>query len=255
MTFDILTIFPKAFTSYFDTSILARAQAKKFIKISTHDLRKYARDKHHTVDDRPYGGGAGMVTRADVVFNALDALKKRKAKSAKQKIKEIIILLTPQGKVFNQKHATRLSKYDRIILVSGRYEGFDDRIRHMVDEEISIGDYVLSGGELPAMVVVDAVSRLIPGVLGKESSLAWESFSTSRIMEPELKKQAKSLQKEIPKQILEYPQYTRPERFKMGTKIFTVPAELLSGNHEKIFRWRLNKAIKKTVSVRPDLLK
>lgn len=229
MQFDILTIFPKIFSGrgeYLSHSLMARAQSRGLIKIVAHDLRKYAKDKHKTVDDRPYGGGVGMVMKAEVVFNALRALEKLKVKSEKLKV----LLMTPQGKVFNQKIAERLAKYQRLILISGRYEGFDERIRKLVDEELSIGDYVLTGGELPVMVVIDAVARLVPGVVGKKQSLEEESFS---------------------KGLLEYPQYTRPAEFH-GQK---VPKILLSGDHAKIKRWREEQAIKRTRKRRPDLLK
>lgn len=208
---------------------MARAQKKGLIQIVTYDLRKWAKDKHKTVDDRPYGGGVGMVMKAEVVFKALRALKKLKVKSVKLKAEERIILMTPQGKVLDQKIAKRLAKYQRLILISGRYEGYDERIRKMVDEEISIGDYVLTGGELPIMVVVDAVARLIPGVVGKQQSLEEESFS---------------------KGLLEYPQYTRPAEFR-GMK---VPKVLLSGNHRKIAQWRSKEALKRTKRRRPDLI-
>jgi len=230
---------------------MARAKKKRIIKIVSHDLRQYAADRHKTVDDRPYGGGVGMVMKVDVVFKALRALKISNFKfqiskqAPKHKIKKKIensriILLTPQGKVFSQKHAKRLAKYDRLILISGRYEGFDERIRALADEEISIGDYILTGGELPAMVVIDAVARLIPGVVGKEQSLQEESFSEG---------------------LLEYPQYTRPADFRWmpakggsasGGK---VPKILLSGNHAKIKTWREEQAIKRTRKRRSDLLK
>lgn len=226
MRFDILTIFPKIFDSYFSHSLMARAQQLDLIKIVVHDLRRYAENKHKTVDDRPYGGGVGMVMKVDVVFNALKALKKSKVKNEKLKI----ILLTPQGKVFNQNQAGRLAKYDRLILISGRYEGFDERIRRLVDEEISIGDYILTGGELPAMVVIDVVARLVPGVVGKPQSLEEESFSAG---------------------FLEYPQFTRPAEFQ-GMK---VPKMLLSGDHRKIKKWRAAQALRRTKKRRPDLFR
>lgn len=205
---------------------MARAQKKGLIKIVAHDLRKFTKDKHKTVDDRPYGGGVGMVTKPDVVGSALRALN--------SKLRKRIILLTPQGKVFSQKTAKRLAKYNRLILISGRYEGFDERIRKMADEEISIGDYILTGGELPAMVIVDAVARLVPGVVGKQESLEEESFSRG---------------------LLEYPQYTRPEVVKFGNKKLRVPKVLLSGNHKKIAEWRHTQAMRNTIKRRPDLLK
>lgn len=249
MRFDILTIFPKIFDSYFSHSLMARARKKGLIKIAAHDLRKYAGDKHKTVDDRPYGGGVGMVMKVNVVFKALQALKKSpppnpppQGGGIKKKFPSLevgvpegrgkgrVILMTPQGKTFNQKIVKRLSKYDRLILISGRYEGYDERIRKLADEEISIGDYVLTGGELPAMVVIDAVARLVPGVVGKEQSLEEESFSQG---------------------LLEYPQYTRPPEFRK----MKVPQVLLSGDHAKIRKWRQEQSLKRTKKRRPDLLK
>ncbi len=224
MIFDILTIFPDIFASYFSHSLMARAQAKKLIKFKAHDLRRFTTDKHKTVDDRPYGGGVGMVMKVDIVAKALRALKPKS-----YKLKARVILMTPQGKVFNQSHAKRLVKYDHLILISGRYEGYDERIRKLVDEEISIGDYILTGGELPAMVIVDAVARLIPGVVGKAESLVNESFSES---------------------MLEYPQYTKPAVFQK----MKVPKVLLSGNHAEIAKWRKKEALKRTKKRRPDLL-
>lgn len=229
MNFDILTIFPNIFDSYLSHSLMARGQKLGLIKVAAHDLRKWTTDRHKTVDDRPYGGGVGMVMKVEVVFKALQALKKI-SKSKFQISKTRTILLTPQGKPFNQKHAKRLSKYDRLILISGRYEGFDERIRKLVDEEISIGDYVLTGGELPAMVIIDAVARHIPGVVGKAQSIVDESFS---------------------ERMLEYPHYTRPEVFNK----MRVPKVLLSGNHAKIEKWRREQARKRTKKRRPDLLK
>ena len=221
---------------------MARGRKLGLIKIAVHDIRKFARGKHKTVDDRPYGGGVGMVMKVEVIFNALTKLKRNSSltlpslpvpqagPSRGEGKRERVILMTPQGKVFNQKHVKRLAKYDRLIIISGRYEGYDERIRKLVDEEISIGDYVLTGGELPAMVVIDAVARLQPGVVGKEQSLVDESFS---------------------KPLLEYPQYTRPAEFQ-GMK---APKVLLSGNHAKIKAWRDEQALKKTKRRRPDLLK
>lgn len=223
MKIDILTIFPEMFKGPFDESLLKRAQDKGLVKIKIHNLRHWAKDKHKTVDDKPFGGGPGMVIKVEVIDRTLNDLKKKNSKT---------ILLTPQGKAFNQKVAHRLSKLEHIILICGHYEGVDERIRqNLVDEEISIGDYVLTGGEIPAMVVVDTVVRLIPGVVGKEESLKEESFSP-------------------PANGLEYPQYTRPAEYK-GWK---VPEILLSGNHKKISQWRKEQAIKKTKKQRPDLI-
>jgi len=209
--FDIITIFPKIFDSYFNESIIKRARKKKIIKIRTHNIRDFAADKHKTVDDRPYGGGPGMVLKVEPIYKCIKSIKKKK--------KSQIILLTPKGKTFNQQKAQQLTKYDQLILIAGHYEGFDERIRKYVDEGISIGNYVLTGGEVPAMIIVDAISRLLPGVLGDKNSPKDETFSISE-------------------KYIEYPHYTRPEKFK-GQK---VPKILLSGNHKKIAAWRQNKA-------------
>lgn len=225
MKIDILTLFPKMFEGFLSESLLNRAQKKKLVKIKIWDLRKFTTDKHRTVDDSPYGGGPGMVMRVDIINRAISTLKS-KVKSKKLKI----ILLTPQGKKFDQKMALSLSKCSNLILICGHYEGYDERIRQLVDLEISIGDYILTGGEIPAQVVIDAVARLIPGVVGKEESLKEESFSQG---------------------LLEYPQYTRPEKYKN----MKVPEVLLSGNHQKIAKWRKTQALKKTKNQRPDLLK
>ena len=216
MTINILTIFPELFRPVAATSIIGRAQGKKLVKINIHNLRDWTVDKHKSVDDQPFGGGAGMVMRVDVIGRALTDLKGYK------------ILLTPQGKTFNQKLALKLAKKKNLVLICGHYEGFDERIRSLVDEEISIGDFILTGGEIPAMAVVDAVTRLIPGVIDPES-LVEESFSHG---------------------LLEYQQYTRPEKYKN----MSAPKILLSGDHEKITEWRKKEAEKRTKSRRPDLL-
>ncbi|PIT88746.1 MAG: tRNA (guanosine(37)-N1)-methyltransferase TrmD [Candidatus Magasanikbacteria bacterium CG10_big_fil_rev_8_21_14_0_10_36_32] len=212
MRFDILTLFPDIVHSYGSESILKRAQKAGFIKIAAHNFRDYTKDKQWHVDDKPYGGGAGMVLQVQPIWDCLKnikALKNKKTKTSKQKTK--IIILDPAGKKFNQRMAEKLSKLDRVILICGRYEGFDERIYKLADEKVSVGDYVLSGGELPALVIVEAVSRLIPGVLGNEESLLNETFGKGK-----------------------YPVYTRPENF-MGQK---VPKILLSGDHKKIKEWR-----------------
>ena len=221
MRFDILTIFPEIFDSYFNISILKKAQKNKLIKIYTHNLRKWTLDRHQTVDDCPYGGGMGMIFKVEPIFKAVKDLKKKKIKKCR------VILFSPKGDKLTQKKAKRLSKYDQLILVCPRYEGVDERVaQYIVDEEISIGEYVLTGGELPAMILVDAVSRFIPGVIKKES-LSEESFNI----------EGKG----------EYPQYTRPEIFypnKKSKKItWQVPEVLLSGNHKKISEWK-NKHLK-----------
>lgn len=215
---DILTIFPEMFQEVLNYSIIGRAQKKNLVKIKIHNLREWATDKHKSVDDKPFGGGAGMVMKVEIIDRALQSFKSGYK-----------ILLTPQGKTFNQQSAQKLAKFNHLILICGHYEGFDERIRELVDEEISIGDYVLTGGEIPAMVMTDAIVRLLPGVIETES-LQEESFSQN---------------------LLEYPQYTRPEVYKK----MKVPAVLLSGNHEKIKQWRQEEAKKRTKERRPDLLK
>ena len=221
MKIDIVTIFPNMFAGPFEASILRRAQDKLLVEIKIHDLRQWAGDARGTVDDKPYGGGPGMVMMVEPIYKALQELRRDKSK---------VLLMTPQGKVFKQEVARELARLERVILIAGHYEGLDERVRSRVDAEISIGDYVLTGGELPAMVIVDAVARLIPGVLGKEESLAEESFTSG---------------------LLEYPQYTRPEEFE-GMK---VPEILLSGNHAEIAKWRQDQAKRRTRSRRPDLLR
>ncbi|MFH1838060.1 MAG: tRNA (guanosine(37)-N1)-methyltransferase TrmD [Candidatus Kuenenbacteria bacterium] len=213
MLFNILTIFPQIFNSYFNESIIKRAQEKKIIKINLLNIRDYAFDKHKTVDDSPYGGGPGMLIKIEPIYLALKAFK-LKRKTLKQKI----ILLTPKGKKFNQRMAERLSKLSQITLICGRYEGIDERVNKLIDEKISIGDYILTGGEIPVMAIIDAVTRLLPGVLGKDESSKVETFSKEGF--------------------LEYPQYTRPEIFEMNGKKIRVPKVLLSGNHKKIKEWR-----------------
>jgi tRNA (guanine37-N1)-methyltransferase len=207
MKFDIITIFPKIFDSYFSESILKRAQGRELISVDIHNLRDFAEDKHKTVDDTPCGGGAGMVMKVEPIYKALKKIKKTK--------KNRVILFSAKGKKYTQKDARRLSKYDNLVMICGRYEGVDERVaKYLVDEEISIGDYVLTGGEIPAMIVVDSVTRLLPGVLGNIESAKDESHSIEGL--------------------LEYPQYTKPEEFKG----WRVPKVLMSGNHKEIERWR-----------------
>ena len=221
MQFDVLTLFPEMFEPV-KQSIIGRAEEKGLIKINLINIRDFSKDKHKKVDDAPYGGGAGMVMRPDVVYDAYSSIKNRK--NAK------VIYLSPQGKVLNQKKVVELSKQKHIILLCGHYEGIDQRvIDEIVDEEISIGDYVLTGGELPAMVLIDSVSRYVDGVLTEDSTKE-ESFSEN---------------------LLEYPQYTRPEEFR-GKK---VPDVLISGHHENIHKWRKEKSLEITKQKRPDLLK
>jgi len=221
--FDVLSIFPEMFHSPLNFSLLKKAQEKGLIEIDLHDIRDWAEDKHNMTDDAPYGGGCGMVMKVEPVERALAAVKRAEVQS-------LVLLMTPQGETFNQKIATRLAEEKHIIIICGRYEGVDERIReHLADREISIGDYILTGGELSALVVIDAVSRLIPGVLGNDASTATESFSQG---------------------LLEYPQYTRPADYKG----WTVPDVLVSGNHAQIERWQRIEAIKRTWLRRPDLL-
>lgn len=230
MKIDILTLFPEMFKGPFDESIVKRAQEKGLVEIKIHNLRKWAKDKHKTVDDRPFGGGAGMVLMVEPIYKAIKDIRKKNSK---------VILLTPQGKVFNQKLARKFAKEKHLIFICGHYEGVDERIReYLVNEEISIGDYVLTGGELPAMVVVDTIIRLVPGVLEKPDAIKNESFQSSII----------NHQSSI---LLEYPQYTRPANFK-GWK---VPKVLLSGDHKTIAAWRKKEVLKRTKKRRPDLLK
>lgn len=229
MIIDIITLFPDMFKGPFDESIVKRACEKKLVEIKIHNLRKWAVDKHGTVDDRPYGGGAGMVLMVEPIVKAIKEIK-NPSHISRITYHEKVILLAPQGKVFNQRTARRLSKLDCLIFICGHYEGVDERIRKFVDEEISIGDYILTGGEIPAMALVDSIVRLITGVLEKPEAILYESFSNSKL--------------------LEYPQYTRPAEFR-GLK---VPKILLSGNHQKISEWRAKKALEKTKKRRPDLL-
>jgi tRNA (guanine37-N1)-methyltransferase len=219
MRIDILTLFPEMFAGPFEASIVKRARDKSLVEIKIHNLRDWATDKYKSVDDRPYGGGAGMILRVDILDKAVQDIK---LKVQDSKFKTKMILLDAGGKTFNQKKAYELSQENHLIIICGHYEGVDHRVHeHIADEVISIGDYVLSGGEIPAMVVVDTVVRLLPGVLGNEQSLIEESFS--RVEEQE------SGRVEV-----EYPQYTRPEEYK-GWK---VPEVLLSGNHKQIQDWR-----------------
>jgi len=225
MRIDIITIFPKMFSAVLDESMIKQAQEKGKVRIFVHDLRDYSLDKHRKVDDRPFGGGSGMLMQAEPIFRAVEAVKK------KIKAKAEVILLCPQGNKFTQKKAKELSGCRNLILICGHYEGVDERVRrYLADAQISIGDYVLTGGELPAMVLVDSVVRLIPGVLGNKNSLNFESFEGN---------------------LLEYPQYSRPAKF----RDYAVPEVLISGAHNKILAWRKLEALKRTRQRRPDLLK
>lgn len=224
MRFDVLTIFPAMFEGYFSESIIKRARERGILDIRVHDLRAWSTDKHRKVDDKPYGGGPGMVMAVGPFYRALKALRNVPVRRPSPRKKMRVILMSAKGKRFAHRDAVRLSKYKRLILLCGRYEGVDERVAtRLADEELSVGDYVLTGGELPAMTVIDAVSRHVPGVLGKKESLARESHAEEGVTE--------------------HPQYTRPEAFspKKGVR-WTVPKELLSGDHARIEEWRRKKA-------------
>lgn len=223
MKFEVLTLFPGMFDSPLEESILGRAQRQNCLELQVYNLRDWAEGRHLTTDDTPYGGGDGMVMKPEPIGRALDALK---AESPGSKV----LLMTPQGQPFSQRHAARLSREDGLIFLCGRYEGFDERVRQsMIDEEFSLGDFVLTGGELPAMVMIDAISRYLPGVLGSAGSAETDSFSDG---------------------LLEYPQYTRPADYN-GMK---VPDVLLSGDHARIARWRREQQLARTLDRRPELL-
>jgi len=220
MKIDVLTLFPAMFAGPLDESIVQRAREKGVLELAVHNLRDYTHDRHKTVDDRPFGGGPGMLLKPEPVFEAIESLKREKTR---------VILMSPAGRKFDQAAARELSGHGHLLLVCGSYEGFDERIReHVADDELSIGDYVLTNGALPAMVVIDAVTRLLPGVLGDDESSRDESFSEN---------------------LLEYPHYTRPADFR-GMK---VPEVLLSGNHAEIAKWRAEQARRRTKERRPDL--
>ena len=229
MRIDVLTIFPQMFDVPFSFGIFKRAIDQNLVSINVHNIRDYTHDKHHTVDDYPHGGGPGMVLKPEPVFEAVAAVKAQLPdESGTAQLP--IILLTPQGRLFNQQIAMELSKYRHLIMICGHYEGIDERVtEHLVTDEISIGDYVLTGGELPALVVIDTVIRLLPGVLGSEDSVQEDSHANG---------------------LLEYPQYTRPAVF----RDWPVPEILLSGNHAQIARWRREQTIRRTLERRPDLI-
>ncbi|MFH1407261.1 MAG: tRNA (guanosine(37)-N1)-methyltransferase TrmD [Candidatus Omnitrophota bacterium] len=221
MKIDILTLFPGMFGPVINESILKRAQEKRLVNIHIHNIRDYSKDKHKKVDDKPYGGGPGMVMEAEPIFLAVEKLKKPKTR---------VVLLTPQGEKLTHDIARKLAGHGHLVLLCGHYEGIDERVREaIVTDEISIGDYVLTCGELPAMVLLDALARLVPGVLGDETSNEFDSFSHG---------------------LLEYPHYTRPREFRS----MKVPPVLFSGDHEKIKQWRHNMALERTKKRRPDLL-
>jgi tRNA (guanine37-N1)-methyltransferase len=221
MKIAVLTLFPGMFAGPLDESIVKRAREAGLLELTLHNLRDYAHDRHRTVDDRPFGGGPGMLLKPEPLFEAVEKLARETTR---------VILLSPAGRTFNQAIARELAQLDDLLLISGHYEGFDERVReHLADDELSIGDFVLTNGALPAMVIIDAVTRLLPGALGDDTSSHEESFSHG---------------------LLEYPQYTRPAEFR-GMK---VPEVLLSGNHAQIAKWRAEQANARTIERRPDLL-
>ena len=223
MEFDVFTLLPEVFPPYLNSSILNRARQRGLIDVRIHNIRDWAADKHHVTDDEPYGGGGGMVMKVEPVFAAVESILRPEGGCP-------VILLTPQGRVFSQKTAMELVRNPRLVLISGRYEGVDERIRkHLVTDEISIGDYVLTGGELPALILIDAISRLIPGVLGDPDGAMDDSHAGG---------------------LLEYPHYTRPPEYRG----WGVPEILLSGDHAKIEKWRREQSLRRTMKRRPDLM-
>ena len=244
MRFDIFTLFPEIFAGVFDESILKRAREARLVEIALHDIRDYTTDKHHVTDDYPYAGGGGMVMKPEPIFAAVEAVLGAEVGSGKSEVRRDpsasnfalrtsnfpLILLSPQGRVFNQAIARELAQHSRIALICGHYEGVDERVReHLATDEISIGDYVLTGGEIPAMIIVDAVARLIPGVLGHPTAATQDSHASG---------------------LLEGPHYTRPVEFRG----WRVPDILLSGNHAQVDLWRRRESLRRTFESRPDLL-
>ncbi|HKW88216.1 MAG TPA: tRNA (guanosine(37)-N1)-methyltransferase TrmD [Candidatus Acidoferrales bacterium] len=246
MRFDLITIFPEFFRGPLDWGIVRRAREAKLIEIGVHDLREFTHDRHRTVDDRPFGGGEGMVLKPEPIFKAVESLVGPVTEMPPRD--SAIVLLSASGKLFRQETARRFASLQRVILICGRYEGVDERIaEHLATDEISVSDFVLSGGELPAAMILDAVTRLIPGALGNEDSAANESFSESLpgnipIESPNTSSANRTL--------FDFPHYTRPQKFRG----WEVPEILVSGNHEEIRRWRRGMAIEKTLRNRPDLL-
>jgi tRNA (guanine37-N1)-methyltransferase len=257
--FDIITIFPEFFGGPLDYGIVRRAREARLMEAQVHDLREFTHDRHRTVDDRPFGGGEGMVMKPEPLFEAVESLLGG-GSASERPAGTAIVLLSAAGKIFRQEAARRFAKLERIVLVCGRYEGVDERVaEHLATDEISIGDFVLSGGELPAAMILDAVTRLIPGALGNEDSTVNESFSDMGRgkSEPAAAMQSNAVT-QIPSHesraanhgILDYPHYTRPPKFRE----WDVPEVLVGGNHEEIRRWRRKKALEKTLRNRPDLL-
>jgi len=253
LRFDLITIFPEFFKGPLDFGIVRRAKEARLIEVGIHDLRAFTRDKHRTVDDRPFGGGEGMVLKPEPIFECVESLG-IPARGERQRTS--VVMLTPQGKLFRQEIAQELATLDRVVFVCGRYEGVDERVsEELADREISVGDYILSGGELAAAIVLDAVTRLLPGALGNEASARQESFT--RYTEKTVSTPAEPPGGPVPPDstcgsggLLDYPHYTRPAEFR-GMQ---VPEVLVGGNHDDIRRWRRRKALEKTLRNRPDLL-
>lgn len=230
MRIDVLTLFPEMFEGVFGASILGKARDKGIVELHTLNFREYSTSKHKTVDDYPFGGGGGMVLKPEPIFAAVEDVLEKKTRAGEDAKPPRVVLMCPQGETFTQKKAEELSEEEHIIFICGHYEGYDERIREfLVTDELSIGDYVLTGGELPAMVVIDSVVRLLPGVLGNEKSAVTDSFSTG---------------------LLEYPHYTRPAKF----RDWEVPEVLISGHHENIEKWRRKQSLERTFRRRPELL-
>ena len=255
MKFELITIFPDFFRGPLDYGIVRRARESSLVEITVHDLRTFTKDKHRTVDDRPFGGGEGMVLKPEPIFDCLEFLRVApREERVSRRVRESVVLLSPQGELFNQRLAAEMSQLDRVFLICGRYEGVDERVSEfLADRELSVGDFVLSGGELPAAIIVDAVTRLVPGALGNEASARTESFGAGEVNR-RLPMDADG--KRIPDStisaggLLDYPHYTRPADFRG----MAVPEPLASGDHLAIRRWRRRKALEKTLRNRPELL-
>jgi tRNA (guanine37-N1)-methyltransferase len=254
MKFEIVTIFPDFFRGPLDYGIVRQAREAGLIEVALHDLRAFTRDRHRTVDDRPFGGGEGMVLKPEPLFECVESLKAgdRETRAAGG-ARETVVLLSPQGQMFTQAVAQELAGLERVMLICGRYEGVDERVAEaLADREISVGDYVLSGGELGAAVIIDTVTRLLPGALGNEASARQESFTAAQELRGVAGKES-----DVPDStcgsggLLDYPHYTRPAEFRG----MAVPEVLMGGNHEQIRKWRRRKALEKTLRNRPDLLK
>ena len=254
MQFDLITIFPEFFTGPLDFGIVRRAREARLVDVRVHDLRAFTHDRHRTVDDRPFGGGEGMVLKPEPLFEAVESLlggEVQPEEQGERQSKTAIVLLSASGKLFRQETARRFAALDRIVLLCGRYEGVDERVaEHLATDELSIGDFVLSGGELAAALVLDAVTRLIPGALGNEDSSLNESFSAVEAIANESAPSTSHQSPTTSHLLLDFPHYTRPAEFRG----WPVPEILLGGNHEQIRRWRLEKALEKTRRNRPDLL-